>query len=219
MNWLRKKRGIQKFADRRDAALQMAEKLATWRGKNPLVLAIPRGAVPMGEILAEKLEGELDVVLVRKIGAPGNPEYAIGAMDESGQAFMTEDTRRLEAIADYIEAEKARLQAICRDRRRQYTPLRPPADPAGRTVIVIDDGLATGATMIAALKSIRRQNPAELVCAVPVGHNESLKLAGNFADTVSCVLIPPDFRAVGQFYHDFSPVDNEEVEKILQRRK
>ncbi|NLC24207.1 MAG: phosphoribosyltransferase [Oxalobacter sp.] len=209
----------KKFANRHDAALQMVEKLSSYRGKNPLVLAIPRGAVPMGEILAEKLEGELDVVLVRKIGAPGNPEYAIGAVDENGWTYMTEEHDRLEPIVAYIEKEKERQQAICQERRRQYTPIRPPANPAGRTVIIIDDGLATGATMIAALRSIRAQQPAELICAVPVGHHESIRLVENFADAVSCVLIPPDFRAVGQFYHDFSQVDDQEVEEILMRRK
>lgn len=172
----------------------------------------------MGETLAEKLKGELDVVLVRKIGAPGNPEYAIGAVDENGWAYMTESPGRLEPIAAYIEKEKARQQAICQERRR-YTPAGQPAAPAGRTVIVIDDGLATGATMIAALRCIRAQQPARLVCAVPVGHPESVRLAEPFADAISCVLIPPDFRAVGQFYHDFSPVDEQEVEKILMRRK
>lgn len=219
MNWLRNPFMAKKFTNRQDAALQMAEQLSSYRGKNSLVLAIPRGAVPMGEILAEKLEGELDVVLVRKIGAPGNPEYAIGAVDEHGRAYMTEGPGQLESIAAYIEKEKERQLALCQERRRQYSPLRPPADPAGRTVIVIDDGLATGATMIAALRVIRTQQPAELVCAVPVGHHESVKLVEKFADAVCCVLIPADFRAVGQFYQDFSQVDDQEVKEILMRRK
>ncbi|MDL2284888.1 phosphoribosyltransferase [Oxalobacter sp. OttesenSCG-928-P03] len=205
----------KKFTDRTDAALQMAEKLSLHRGKNPLILAIPRGAVPMGEILARELDGELDVVLVRKIGAPGSPEYAIGAVDENGWTYMTEDSRLLGPLEAYIEKEKARQLAICKERRRQYTPIRPPANPAERTVIVIDDGLATGATMVAALRAIRAQQPAELICAVPVAHPDSLRLVETFADAVSCVMAPPDFRAVGQFYRDFSQVDDSEVEAIL----
>ena len=208
----------QKFIDRTDAAMQMADRLSLYRGKNPLVLAIPRGAVPMGDVLVDQLGGELDVVLVRKLGAPNNPEYAIGAIDEDGQVFMTEDSRRLGPMTEHLEKEKARQLAICRERRQQYTPIRPPISPAGRTVIVIDDGLATGATMIAALNAIRTKNPAELICAVPVGHQDSLTKVAKFADRVSCVLIPPNFRAVGQFYQNFSQIDDEEVEAILAKR-
>ena len=206
------------FTDRTDAAIRMAEKLTLYRGKNPLILAIPRGAVPMGAILARELDGELDVVLVRKIGAPGNQEYAIGAVDENGWTYMTEDSRLLGPLEAYIEKEKERQLAICRERRLQYTPIRPPINPAGRTVIVIDDGLATGATMIAALNAVRAQQPRELVCAIPVAHPDSLRLVEKFADTVSCVLTPSDFRAVGQFYRDFAQVDDSEVEIILTEK-
>ena len=210
---------MTKFADRTDAAMQVAEKLSHYRGKNPLILAIPRGAVPMGDVLADQLDGELDVALVRKIGAPGQPEYAIGAIDENGHVFMTESPRRLAAMTDYLEKEKTRQLAICRERRQQYTHIRPPISPVERIVIVIDDGMATGATMIAALRAVRAQHPAELICAVPVGHPESLREAAKFADAVSCVLAPTHFRAVGQFYHVFSQVDDKEVEAILSKRK
>lgn len=203
------------FKDRNEAAALLAEKLTQYRGCNPLILAIPRGAVPMGKILAEQLQGDLDVVLVRKIGAPGNPEYAIGAVDESGWVYLTDAAEMTIASQTYIEQEKQRQVAICQMRRKQYTPLKQPIDPAGRVVIVIDDGLATGATMNAALHAIRVRKPAELVCAVPVAAEDSLEKVKAFADSVVCLLVPPYFMAVGQFYRDFAQVEDEEVERIL----
>src|SRR5712691_4362911 len=120
------------FRDRMDAANKLAEKLAAYRGENPLVLAIPRGAVPMAKLIADELDGVADVVLVRKIGAPGNPEFAIGAVDESGSMFVTRDAVLTGAREDYIVQEKQNQLEIMRSRRAQYTPLRAPVDPAGR---------------------------------------------------------------------------------------
>lgn len=203
------------YKDRAEAARVLAEKLVQYRGQNPLILAIPRGAVMMGKILAEELQGELDVVLVRKIGAPGNPEYAIGAVDESGWAYLTDAAEYLRIPHDYIEREKERQAEICRKRRQQYTPIRPPIDPAGRIVIVTDDGLATGATMIAALHAVRTRKPAKLICAIPVAARDSLEKVRPLADSVICPLVPPNFMAVGQFYLNFSQVEDEEVERLL----
>jgi predicted phosphoribosyltransferase len=203
------------FKDRADATLALARRLAAYRGLHPLVLAIPRGAVPMGQGLAQALDGELDVVLVRKLGAPFSDEFAIGAVDESGRIYRSPHAARAGASDAYIEHEAARQLAILRQRRDRYTPLRQPVDPAGRTVIVVDDGLATGATMIAALHAIRARQPARLICAVPVAAPDSLAKVEALADEVVCLHAPPDFAAVGQFYERFDQVDDDEVAAIL----
>ncbi|HSF44048.1 MAG TPA: phosphoribosyltransferase family protein, partial [Thermoanaerobaculia bacterium] len=134
------------FADRDAAARLLAGRLARYRGQNPLVLAIPRGAVPMGRILAEELSGELDLVLVRKLGAPGNPELAVGSVAETGEIVVHPWAWEAGLSQPYVEAEARRQLEVIRDRRQRYTPGKPPADPAGRVVIVLDDGVATGAT-------------------------------------------------------------------------
>src|SRR4029077_913468 len=128
------------FADRRDAALKLAAKLHKYKGQNPLVLGIPRGAVPMARIIAEQLDGEVDVVLVRKLHAPGNPEFAVGAVEESGWTFVAPYAAAVGAAEAYIERERAGQLELIRTRRREYTAHRPRMDPTGRIVIVVDDG-------------------------------------------------------------------------------
>ena len=199
------------FANRDAAAKQLAQALAEYRGKNPLVLAIPRGAVPMAKIIAGELGGEMDVVLVRKLRAPGNPEFAIGSVDESGWAYVSPEATIAGASEDYLKREIAAQIDTMKRRRAQYTPIRPPIDPAGRVVIVIDDGLATGSTMIAALHALRAKNPAKLICAVPVAPPETLEKIRGKADRVVCLSSPVEFYAVGQFYQDFRQVEDEEV--------
>lgn len=203
------------FLDRTDAARRLAAALAAHRGEHPLVLAIPRGGVPIGRVVADALGGDLDVVLVRKLGAPFNPEFAIGAVDESGAVYVGERAREAYADAAYIEQESARQLELIRERRRRYSPQRAPIDPAGRTVIVVDDGLATGATMQAALASLRQRHPRRLVCAVPVAAPESLDAVAQLCDEAVCVAAPQDFRAVGQFYERFPPVSEDEVLALL----
>lgn len=204
------------FNDRNDAARQLAEELKQYRGKNPLVLAIPRGAVPMAKIIADELGGSFDVVLVRKLRAPYQPELAIGSIDESGWAYIADHAASTGASKDYIESEKQAQMETIRKRRNQYTPIRPPIDPAGRIVIVVDDGLATGSTMISALHSLRARNPAKLICAVPVAPPDTLKKVETMADEIICLETPEYFQAVGQFYRNFSQVEDDDVIEILR---
>ncbi len=165
----------------------------------------------MGRIIADVLDGELDVVLVRKIGAPHNPEFAVGSVDESGQTYITEAAAGAGASAAYL-AERGQTElAVMHARRALYTPVRPPVDPAGRVVIVVDDGLATGATMISALRSVRTRNPARLIAAVPVSAPDALARVRELADETVCLEVPAGFAAVGQFYRDFPQVDDAEV--------
>jgi predicted phosphoribosyltransferase len=203
------------FADRIDAAEQLAQHLQAYRGRHPLILAIPRGAVPMGKVLAERLDGELDVVLVRKLGAPFNPEFAIDAIDESGWTYLSTAADAIGASRQTIERIKDQQLTALKERRARYTPYALPVDPRGRIAIVVDDGLATGATMIAALHAVRAKGPVELVCAVPVAAADSLQAVKALADKVVCLQVPEYFDAVSQFYRDFSAVEDADVMHIL----
>jgi predicted phosphoribosyltransferase len=206
-----------RFESRIDAARRLATALAAYRGRNPLVLAIPRGAVEMGRVLADELGGELDVVLVRKLGAPYSAEFAVGAIDESGRVYVADHAAAAGADAAYLEREQREQLELLRKRRAQYTPHRPPIDPRGRVAIVVDDGLATGATMIAALRGVRAGQPERLVCAVPVASPDSLELVRPHCDEVVCLQAPPEFFAVGQFYREFRQVEDDEVIALLAR--
>jgi predicted phosphoribosyltransferase len=205
------------FSSRRDAARQLAGALARYQGRNPLVLAIPRGAVEMGRVLADELDGELDVVLVRKLRAPENPEFAVGAIDETGWAYIADYAKGVGADHAYLEREKKEQLQLLRHRRALYTPARAPVDRKGRFAIVVDDGLATGATMIAALHSVRVKEPQRLVCAIPVAASDSLERVRPYADEVVCLQAPVHFWAVGQFYAEFRQVEDRQVVELLQK--
>lgn len=209
---------MQIFRDREDAARRLAARLGHYRGQNPLILAIPRGAVPMGEILARELEGELDVVLTHKLRAENQPELAIGAINEDGSVYINQHLVMSLGISDaYIEAEKEHQLEALRERRRRLGTL--PADPAGRVVIVVDDGIATGATMRMALRGLKARRPRRLIAAIPVGPPESVAELEDIAHEVVCLETPSLFWAIGQFYERFEQVGDEEVAAILQKAR
>lgn len=199
------------FADRANAAEHLAKRLLEYRGCNPLILAIPRGGLVIGRVLADRLNGELDVVLVRKLRARNSPEVAIGAIDETGWTYLAPDAGQANMSGSYIEAEKQYQLNVLRERRQRHASHNSPISPTDRTVIVVDDGIATGATMIAALHAVRMRKPGKLICAVPVAASDSLEWIQPYADEVVCLQTPSNFHAVGQFYLSFEQVDEESV--------
>jgi predicted phosphoribosyltransferase len=204
------------FRNREDAAMQLAERLDSYRGQHPLVLGVPRGAVPMARIIADALGGDLDVVLVRKLRAPGQPELAIGAVDEAG-AVLKGHYFDL-ASPEYLEEEIRTQQEILRKRRELYTRAQPALDPAGRVVIIVDDGIATGSSMLAAIASVRARRPRRIVIATGVAPPDSLARIGADADEVVCLYFPESFHAVGQFFADFSEVTDDMVVAALAQK-
>ena len=207
------------FRDRQHAAEALAEALRRYAGTKPIVVAIPRGAVPMAAIIARSLGGELDIVLVRKLGAPDNGELAIGSVDETGWTYVAPYASATGADPEYIEQEARDQLATIWERRKRYTPGRGPRDVADRLVIVVDDGLATGATMVAALHALRARNVRRLVCAVPVASVEALELVRPLADDVVCLDVPEFFNAVGQAYEHFPQVSDDEVIATLNAQR
>jgi predicted phosphoribosyltransferase len=206
------------FRDREDAARRLAARLKGRPLREPLVLAIPRGGVVTGAVLARELGAELDVVLSRKLRAPGQPELAIGAIAEDGQVYLNPQAKEfLDELGDYLVKERRHQLAEIARRRKLFRAARPRARIAGRSVIVTDDGIATGSTMIAALQAARAQKPSELIVAVPVAPPDRLEEVRRWCDDVVCLLSPDTFWAVGQFYGDFAQVEDEEAVELLRR--
>jgi predicted phosphoribosyltransferase len=207
----------QRFRNRTDAGRQLATKLAAYANRRDvLVLALPRGGVPVGFEVARALGAPLDIFLVRKLGVPGYEELAMGAVATGGVRVLNDEIVRGLGISEHeIDAAAAReLQELAR-RERLYRGDRPPPDIAGRTVILVDDGLATGATMRAAIQTLRQQDPHRIVVAVPTSSPDTCKVLEAAADEVICAMTPEPFFAVGHWYDDFTQTTDDEVRDLL----
>jgi erythromycin esterase-like protein/predicted phosphoribosyltransferase len=211
----------QRFRDRREAGRLLAERLREYAGRDDVVvLGLPRGGVPVAFEVAEKLGAPLDVFLVRKLGVPGHEELALGAIASGGiRVIDTQLANRLNLPTEWIEAIDAKERRELERRERAYRGDRPPPDVAGRTVIVVDDGLATGSTMLAAVSALRADEPARIVAAVPVAAREGCAAISQIADEAVCLLTPEPFDAVGMHYDDFSQTSDDEVRELLARAR
>jgi putative phosphoribosyl transferase len=208
------------FANRSEAGRVLAQRLLGFKSERPLVLALPRGGVPVGFEVARMLEAPLDLVLARKMGAPFQSELAIGAVVNGTRAEMIlneEMVREFQIPESYVAEERARQLAEIERRRKLYLGSRARAPVEGRTAIVLDDGIATGATMEAALRATRRANPKRLVLAVPVAPPDTIERLRPRADEVVCLATPRLFGAIGAFYEDFRQVSDEGVVDLLRR--
>ena len=195
----------------------LASQLASLYLTNPVVLAIPRGGIETAAPIAERLDAELDVVLSRKLRSPDQPELAIGAVSESGEVHLDPSLVTLTgATKVYVEEERARQEAEIERRRELFRTARPPASLAGRTVILTDDGVVTGSTMIAAARTVRAANPLELIIAVPVAAAERLSALRPLCDRLICLNAPTDFTAVGPCYERFEEVTDDRVLEALR---
>lgn len=212
--------GDTMFRDRSDAGRRLAAELMRFKDAHPVVLALPRGGVPVGFEIAEKLDAPLDVVLVRKIGAPGFEELAIGAIAEGvpeEQVIDPETIAQLEVPRDYLDREIERQKHEIERRRLAYRAGRSSVDVRGSTAIVVDDGIATGATMRAALRAVRRQHPRRLVMAVPVAPSDAIEAMRAEADELVSLMTPEPFEAISVYYEDFHQLRDEEVTDFLNR--
>lgn len=208
------------FADRVEAAKLLAKELREFRGKNAVVLGIPRGGIVIAREIASALEARLDIVLTHKLGAPGNPELAIGAITEDGKIFLNEMlTSRMDVESVYLKQEKERQLAVIKLRVEQYRKILAKAPLKDSIIIITDDGVATGATMKAALWAARQEHPRALIAALPVGPQDTMRELAQDADEVVVLRSPSFFGAIGQFYLDFSQVEDEEVLEILREER
>jgi putative phosphoribosyl transferase len=199
----------------------LAEHLREYAGRDDvIVLALPRGGVPVAFEIAQALAVPLDVFVVRKLGLPGHEEFALGAIASGGTRVV--NRRLLQALAipaEWIEAIAARESREVARRERDYRGERPPPDLAGRTVVLVDDGLATGSTMLAAIQAVQQEHPARVVAAVPVAPQDVCAALRRVADDVVCLRTPSDFQSVGTWYDDFSQTSDDEVRALLQRSR
>jgi putative phosphoribosyl transferase len=204
------------FLDRHDAGRRLAAELSSFAKEQPVVVALPRGGVPIGVEVARALGAPLEILAVRKLGAPGNPELGVGAVAEDGTGVL--DPRSADMLGmtqTMLDATLAQESEELRRRVKRYRDGRPPIPVGGRTVIVVDDGLATGLTDLAAVRALRKLGARRVIVAVPVGSSESVSMLAEEADRVLCLIIPKRLLAVGMWYRDFSPVSDEQVIALL----
>ncbi len=208
------------FHDRTDAGRQLARALLKYKGQHPVILALPRGGVPVAAEVASVLDAPLDLVLVRKIGVPNQPELAMGAVTDGKVPAVV----RNNDIIELCGISDQSFDSVCRDelaeierRRQRYIGDRPRAEVEGKVAIIVDDGIATGATTLAAIKAVRSRKPRELVLAVPVAPFDSIKRLHSEVDAIVCLDTPRDLGAIGYFYEDFRQVDDEKVIATLKR--
>ncbi|HEY6078144.1 MAG TPA: phosphoribosyltransferase family protein [Polyangiaceae bacterium] len=208
------------FEDRRDAGARLATRLLHYAAEQPIVLALPRGGVPVADEVAHALGVALDVWIVRKLGAPDNPELGIGAVSEGGHVYLNDELVRRTQLSPVELAEAIRLkQREVEERVRRFRSVAPLPPVRGRTVLLVDDGIAMGATARAAIQAIRVLGPSKLVLAVPVGAAETLDSLRDEVDDLVCLMPVQDFSAVGAYYEDFAPVPDAEVTRILERAR
>jgi predicted phosphoribosyltransferase len=208
------------FVDREDAAQQLARDLAELPLHDPIVLAIPRGGVVTGAVLAKELNADLDVILARKLRSPFQPELAIGALGEDGSLYLNRAAATAAGVDEsYLASEQRRQQAAIDDRRERFRGGRSCAPLTGRSVILTDDGIATGSTMLAALHVVNALKPREVIVAVPVAPTERLAAIRAHCDRLVCLIADDDFRSVGQYYQEFSPVEDEDVATLLKQSR
>lgn len=206
------------FADRHEAGRLLAQRLVHLRGENPVVLALPRGGVPVGLEIARRLKAPLDVILVRKIGVPGQPELALGAVVDGARARTVVNRELMETLgisADYLGQESERQLAEIERRRKLYLGDRPYLEVRDRTVIVVDDGIATGSTVRAAIQAVRQAGPRRVVLAAPVAPLDTIQELGAQVDEAACLMTPACFGAISRFYLDFHQISDQEVMDYL----
>lgn len=206
------------FANRSEAGWKLAQELLEYKDENPIIMAIPRGGIVVADRVAQLLKCPLDIIITRKIGAPGNPELAIGAVSGPNKVIINEDMKHGLRVSDeYIETEVAGQLEEIKRRRNMYLGQKLPLNLKDKLIIVIDDGLATGYTAMAAIDTIREEHPSKIVLAVPVASSDTCRFLASKVDKIVCLMKPEIFYAVGQFYMDFSQTTDDEVIEIMRK--
>jgi predicted phosphoribosyltransferase len=201
------------FKDRYDAAIRLARKLEKYKNKNGIILAVPRGGVPIGHVVAKELGLPLEIILSKKIGHPFNSEYAIGSVSLHGVVLNPDVS---DVSKEFVKKESEKILENLKEKFILFMNGRKPTDLKNKTVIIVDDGVATGSTIRATVHSVRNSKPKEVVVAVPVSPPETAYELSAIADSFICLHTPEDFYGVGQFYEDFSEVSDEEVIELLR---